>query len=91
MDEVRLAYELQGRQRGLSARDPELTAAEQEAASLGVESVDGGGRPRGGPSLPDEYHAEFRNLLGEGRTTFQIRDFLAGQFTPSGAIRLVRR
>jgi peptidase M28-like protein len=106
LDEVRMAYELQARQRGLNARDPELTAAEREAASLVVESVAGGGRPSGGPSLPDEFNAEFRNLLGRGMTALEIRDFLAGQFTPlpladlmavlrsyeaAGAIRLVRR
>ncbi len=104
--EVRTAYELQARQRGLRARDPELTDAEREAASLVVELIEGGSRPRGGPSLPDEFNAEFRNLLGRGMTALEIRDFLAGQFTPlpmpdlmavlrsyeeSGAVRLVQR
>jgi hypothetical protein len=104
--EVRTAYELQARQRGLRARDPELTEAEREAASLTVELIEGGSRPSGGPSLPDEFNAEFRNLLGRGMTALEIRDFLAGQFTPlpladlmavlrsyegSGAIRLAQR
>jgi len=66
LDEVRMAYELQARQRGIRARDPELTAAEREAASLVVEQIEGGSRPSGGPSLPDEFNAEFRNLLGDG-------------------------
>ena len=101
-----IADELQARQRGVSARDPELTASEREAASLVVEQIEGGSRPRGGASLPDEFNAEFRNVLGDGMTALQIRDFLSGQFTPlpladlmavlrsyeeSGAIRLVRR
>ncbi len=104
--EVRAAYELQARQRGLRSRDPELTAEEREAVSLVVEQIEGGSRPRGGPSLPDEFMAEFRSVVGDGMTALEIRDFLAGQFTPlpladlmavlrsyeeSGAIRLVRR
>jgi hypothetical protein len=104
--EVRMAYELQARQRGLQARDPELTADEREAASLVVETVEGGGRPRGGATLPDEFMAEFRNVLDDGMTALEIRNFLSGQFTPlpmadvmavlrayeeAGAIRLVRR
>lgn len=106
LDEVKMAYELQARQRGVRARDPKLTAAEREAASLVVEAVEGGSRPRGGPTIPDEFNAEFRNLLGEGMTALEIRDFLSGQFTPlpladlmavlrsyesAGAVRLVRR
>jgi len=106
LDEVRMAYELQARQRGLQARDPELTAAEREAASLVVEQIEGGSRPSGGPSLPDEFNAEFRNLLDEGMTALEIRDFLSGQFIPlpladlmavlrayeeAGAVRLTRR
>jgi hypothetical protein len=44
----------------------------------------GGGRGRGatGPSLPEEYNAEFAILLGKGMTALQIRDFLSGEFTP---------
>jgi hypothetical protein len=104
--EVRAAYELQARQRGFRAQELQQTAAQREAASLVVEPVEGGPRPRGGPSLPDEYMAEFRNVLDDGMTALQVRDFLSGQFTPlpledlmavlrsyeeAGAIRLVRR
>jgi aminopeptidase YwaD len=44
----------------------------------------GGGRGRGaaGPSLPEEYNAEFALLLNKGMTALQIRDFLSGEFTP---------
>jgi hypothetical protein len=106
LTEVRLAYELQARQRGMQVRDPGMTAEQREAASLVVEAIEGGSRPRGGPSLPDEFMAEFRNVLDEGMTALEIRDFLSGQFTPlpladlmavlrayeeSGAVRLVRR
>jgi len=44
----------------------------------------GGGRGRGaaGPSLPEEYNAEFAILLGKRMTALQIRDFLSGEFTP---------
>jgi hypothetical protein len=44
----------------------------------------GAGRGRGaaGPSLPEEYNAEFAILLGKGMTALQIRDFLSGEFTP---------
>ena len=44
----------------------------------------GGGRGRGatGPSLPEEYNAEFAILVGKGITALQIRDFLSGEFTP---------
>ncbi len=68
----------------------------------------GGGFGRGaaGPSLPDEFNAEFTILLGKKLTVLQIRDFLSGEFTPlpladvmavlrareaAGAIRLVPR
>ena len=106
LDEVKLAYELQARQRGFRTHDPEMTALEREASTLVVQVVADGARPRGGPSLPDEFNAEFRNLLGDGMTVLQIRDFLSGQFTPlsltnlmavlrsyeeSGAVRLVQR
>ena len=104
--EVRLAYELQARQRGLRTRGPDLTADEREAASLRVEAIEGGARPPSGPTLPDEIMAEFRNVLDDGMTALEIRNFLSGQFTPlrmadvmavlrayeeAGAIRLVRR
>ncbi len=44
----------------------------------------GGGRfrGRGGPSLPEEYNAEFSLLLGKGLTALEVRDFLSGEFTP---------
>ena len=67
---------------------PQLTAEEREAANLVVEQVPrpagegrfGGGG--GGPSLPDEFNAEFSALLGRGMTVLEIRDFLSGEFTP---------
>jgi aminopeptidase YwaD len=34
------------------------------------------------PSLPEEYGAEFTQLLGKKMTALQIRDFLSGEFTP---------
>lgn len=106
LDEVKAAYELQARQRGFRAGELQLTDAEREAASLVVEPVEGAGRVRGGPSLPDEFNAEFRLLLPRGLTVLEMRDFLAGEFTPlpladlmevlraqeeAGAIRLVQR
>lgn len=112
LDEVQAAYELQALQRGVATAEPTLTAEEREAASLVVEQVEGaGGRGRfrrggGGPSLSDEYNAEFSILLGKGMTVLEIRDFLSGEFTPvvladvmavlrareaAGSVRLVRR
>jgi hypothetical protein len=44
-----------------------------------------GGRGAGGlagPSLPEEFNAEFNLLLGKSKTALQIRDFLSGEFTP---------
>ena len=35
-----------------------------------------------GPTLPDEFNAEFSALLGKKMTALQIRDFLSGEFTP---------
>jgi hypothetical protein len=51
----------------------------------------GGGRGAGaqGPSLPDEYNAEFAILLRRGLTVGQIRDFLSGEFTPLGMSELM--
>jgi Peptidase family M28 len=112
LDEARAAYELQASQRGVEPTQPELSAAEREAASLVVERVEGAGggrrfrRGRGGPSLPDEFNAEFSALLGRGMTVLEMRDFLSGEFTPlpledlmtvlrareaAGSVRLVRR
>ena len=87
LDEVQAAYQLQAQQRGVSPVEPQLTAEEREAANLIVEQVprEGGGRRfggGGGPSLPDEFNAEFSALLGRGMTVLQIRDFLSGEFTP---------
>jgi hypothetical protein len=63
-----------------------------------------GGGAAGGPSLPDEFNAEFSALLNKGLSVLQVRDFLSGEFTPlpladvmavlkaretSGAIKLV--
>jgi len=45
----------------------------------------GGGAPGGGvqgPSLPDEFNAEFNALMAKKMTVLQIRDFLSGEFTP---------
>lgn len=59
-----------------------------------------------GPSLPEEDNAEFSILLGKGLSVLQVRDFLAGEFTPisladvmavvkareaSGAIKLTQK
>jgi hypothetical protein len=44
-----------------------------------------GGRGAGapaGPTLPEEFNAEFQILLGKGKTALQIRDFLSGELTP---------
>jgi Peptidase family M28 len=112
LEEVWAAYELQARQRGSAAVEPTLTTEEREAASLVVEQVGGAGRRGGfrrgggGPSLPDEFNAEFSILLGREMTVLEIRDFLSGEFTPLplaelmavlrareavGTVRLVRR
>jgi hypothetical protein len=46
----------------------------------------GGGGGRGaaptGPQLPEEMNAEFTILAGKHKTVLEIRDFLAGEFTP---------
>lgn len=44
----------------------------------------GGGRGAGpaGPTLPEEFNAEFNILLNKGMTALEIRDFLSGEFTP---------
>lgn len=89
LDEVRAAYELQARQRGITPAAPVRTPEEREAASLRVERVPGQGGffgpPRGGaagPRLPQEMNAEFNLLLDKKMTALEIRDFLAGEFTP---------
>jgi len=84
--EVDAAYKLQAKQRGFKAEKLTLTAAEREAASLRIEPVENAPRSRGGQAggatLPDEFNAEFRQLLPKGLTVLEMRDFLAGQFTP---------
>ena len=80
---------------GTAAVEPVISAEEREAATLLVEPVPpppgtrpgfgggGGGRgPTTGPSLPDEFNAEFGLLIGKKMTALQIRDFLSGEFTP---------
>jgi hypothetical protein len=96
LNEVKAAYQLQAMQRGVSAAEPAMTAEEKAASNLVVEAVPaapgaggarggGGGRGRGaasGPSLPDEFNAEFALLIPKHMTVLQIRDFLSGEFTP---------
>ena len=105
----------------MAATEPVVSAEEREAAATVVESVGGGrggaggrggggGGGRGGaaqgPRLPDEFNAEFNQLLGKNMTVLEIRDFLSGEFTPlpladvmavlkareaSGQVRLTRK
>ena len=96
--ETKAAYQLQALQRGVTAVEPVVTAAEREAALLRVEPATAanapagpGGRAGGGArtapvagavAFPDEFNAEFGLLLRKGMTVLQIRDFLSGEFTP---------
>jgi hypothetical protein len=92
LNEVRAAYQLQAAQRTVAATEPLMTAEEKEASTLIVEAIPqppgagfGGGGGRGaasGPSLPDEFIAEFALLTQKKLTALQIRDFLSGEFTP---------
>jgi hypothetical protein len=93
LNEVKAAYRLAASQRGVSASEPMLSPEEKLAATLRIEPVvsaagggrgagAGGGRGAGGPTLPDEYSAEFSLLLGKQMTVMQLRDFLSGEFTP---------
>jgi hypothetical protein len=97
LNEVKAAYQLAAMQRGVTAAEPVPTAEEKEAAALRVELVPrtpaaagapgarpagGGARGAAGPSLPEEYGAEFSLLLGKGMTALEVRDFLSGEFTP---------
>ncbi len=91
LGEVKTAYELQAAQRSFKPVEPVITAAEREASGLVVDVVPrpagqaGGFGPRmapGGPSLPDEFNAEFGLLLPKKLTALEIRDFLSGEFTP---------
>lgn len=119
--ETRAAYQLQAAMRGVAAADPVLSPADRATSDLMIELVAGasaaapGARGPGagaggaaaGPSLPDEFNAEFALLLRKGGLTVgELRDFLSGEFTPlpleqvlavlkvreaQGAIRLVPR
>jgi aminopeptidase YwaD len=88
LNEVKAAYQLQAMQRGISAAEPGVTADEKLAATLVVKpgpkapAPGTRGPPAPGPSLPDEFGAEFTILLAQGKTVMQIRDFLSGEFTP---------
>jgi aminopeptidase YwaD len=94
LNETKAAYQLQAAQRGAAAAEPVLSADEKEASGLLVEFTPpppgqgfgggGGGRGAGpqGPTLPDEFNAEFNALLPKKLTALQIRDFLSGEFTP---------
>ena len=94
LNEVKAAYQLQAAQRSAAAVEPVMTAEEKEASTLIVEAIPqppgagfggggGGGRgAAGGPSLPDEFTAEFGLLTQKKLTALQIRDFLSGEFTP---------
>jgi hypothetical protein len=98
LNEVTAAYQVQAQQRGGSAPRPAdlsvMTAEEKAAANLVVESVAGAGRGGGrgggggagggnaGPSIPQEMNAELSILIGQHKTVLEIRDFLAGEFTP---------
>ena len=97
LNEVKAAYQLEASQRSVPATEPAVTAEERAASNLIIEQVPqagrgaggGGGAGRGGrgagqggPSLPEEDNAEFSILLGKGLSVLQVRDFLAGEFTP---------
>jgi aminopeptidase YwaD len=88
LDEAKATYQLQAAQKGVSGAEPAITPEEKEAATLyvrpGPKAPQPGqrGGPAPGPSLPDEYMAEFQTLLGKNMSVMQIRDFLSGEFTP---------
>lgn len=95
LNEVKATYQLEAAQRGVAAAEPAMTAEEKDASGLVVEMVPasagggrgagGGGRGAGGaaaPQLGEEYTAEFSLLLPRKLTVLQLRDFLAGEFTP---------
>ena len=116
LNEAKAAYQMQALQRSVAAVEPTLSAEDRAASNLVIEAVDaaaGAGQRGGarggaaGPSLPDEYNAEFSLLLRRGGITVgEVRDFLSGEFTPlplsdvlavlrareaAGTIRLVPR
>ncbi len=93
--ETKAAYQLQAAQRGVAAAEPVMSPTDRANADLLVELVTGATAaapgPRGpqaagaaaGPTLPDEFNAEFALLLRKGGYTVgEIRDFLSGEFTP---------
>ena len=63
-----------------------VAASGRGGAAGGRGGGGGGGGGRGGaaqgPRLPDEFNAEFSQLLGKKLTVLEIRDFLSGEFTP---------
>ncbi|MCC7001460.1 MAG: M28 family peptidase [Gemmatimonadaceae bacterium] len=93
--ETKAAYQLQAAQRGVPAAEPVMSAEDKAIADLQIELVAGasaaapgprGAQPAGaatGPTLPDEFNAEFALLLRKGGLTVgELRDFLSGEFTP---------
>jgi hypothetical protein len=87
--EAKATYQLAAAQHGVAASEPAVTAAEREAATmvvkLGPKAPKPGtrGAPPAGPTLPDEYMAEYQYLVNRGNMTIlEIRDFLSGEFTP---------
>lgn len=93
--ETKAAYQLQAAQRGVPAAEPVMSAEDKAIADLQIELVAGasaaapgprGAQPAGaatGPTLPDEFNAEFALLLRKGGMTVgELRDFLSGEFTP---------
>lgn len=93
--ETKAAYQLQAAQRGVPATEPVMSAEDKAIADLQIELVAGasaaapgprGAQPAGaatGPTLPDEFNAEFALLLRKGGMTVgELRDFLSGEFTP---------
>ena len=94
--EVKATYGLLAGQHGVAAIEPELSAAEREAAGVIVKRGPKAPAPgtRGpaapGPNLPDEYMAEFQNMVNRGdKSILEIRDFLSGQFTPLSLTELM--
>jgi len=63
-----------------------VAASGRGGAAGGRGGGGGGGGGRGGATqglrLPDEFNAEFSQLLGKKLTVLEIRDFLSGEFTP---------
>jgi hypothetical protein len=61
-----------------------VTAGGRGGAAGGRGAGAGGGRGGAaqGPRLPDEFNAEFTQLLRKKLTALEIRDFLSGEFTP---------